>query len=84
MYWDASSDTIRQMSSDHTAASASERVRVESRAYVGVVEDGRLCGVLEPTRSIGDLDIKDLIATRRGVSIVFVICRLVRVLISFV
>lgn len=48
----------RRMTREHHADLDVERDRIASRG--GEVIDGRLQGILEPTRSFGDLDIKDM------------------------
>ena len=51
----STSDTV-QITTDQTAGESTERGRIQAAG--GYVEYGRLSGVLEPSRSIGDSDLK--------------------------
>lgn len=56
--YDAKAQTARQLTRDHTAANPTERDRLMS-AHVKV-RNGRVLGVLEPSRAVGDLNLKRL------------------------
>ncbi|TMW56806.1 hypothetical protein Poli38472_006816 [Pythium oligandrum] len=53
---DTSDTTVVALSEDHCAKNRAERIRaLEAGAYI---QNGRIAGILEPFRSIGDLDMK--------------------------
>jgi len=56
--YDGKARVPRQLTRDHTAANPTERERLLA-AHVKV-RNGRVLGVLEPTRSLGDLNLKRL------------------------
>ncbi len=52
----ADAAAVQQLTADHRGDDAVERERVESEG--GWLEDGRVFGLLQPTRTLGDADLK--------------------------